>query len=366
MANKCRGLKHIKDDIWLIDCQVNRRRVQERIRANSLKDAKIIRQERIVELRKQSPFSQTERERFNADINEAWNKLESDLRSDGLCKKNLLRNRVTFRRLFEDFRKAKYPHIKSISQISLTYLQEYKAYFVNELGHNPRGGLRAELICIKSMLRRLRRLGFCGKEIIEALSEFPRPTGEKKDYPDIPGGKIREMLNYIKNDRPDFYGIIYYISRLGRRIGETLSIERKDVVWNGLRPVKINIRPEITKMKESAPIDRIDDALAEVIVSTYRRGSKHKTIYLFCNIRGKKCSQGTLQKYLRRVSKQIIGVEITPHYFRHRFLTECAKANLSMVDVMHVAGIRDTDVMKTYYQHSTSSGLDLVLEATRV
>lgn len=366
MPKGCMGIKNIKDDIWLIDCQVNRRRIQERIRANSLKEAKIIRQERIVELRKQLPSSQTERERINADISEAWMKLEADLLSDGLCIKNLLRNKLTFRRFFEDFRKAKYPHIKSVSQISLTYLLDYKAFFVTELGHNPRGGLRAELIVIKAMLRRLRRLGYCSKDVIEAMAEIKRPTGEKKAYPDIPGGKIREMLDYIKSDRLDFYGIVYYIARLGRRIGETLLIERKDVVWNGLRPVKINIRPEITKMKESAPIDRIDDDLAEVIVNAYRIGSKRKTIYLFCSIRGKKNNQGTLQKYLRRVSKQIIGIELTPHFFRHRFLTMCGQANVPIIDVMSIAGIRDTDVMKTYYQHTTQGGQDKVLEATRV
>ena len=106
MTKKCKGIKYVKDDIWLIDCQVNRRRVQERIRASSLKEAKIIRQERIVELRKEAPSSQTERERINADISEARVKLEADLLSDGLCIKNLLRNKLTFRRFFEDFRKS--------------------------------------------------------------------------------------------------------------------------------------------------------------------------------------------------------------------------------------------------------------------
>lgn len=366
MLKKTKGIKHIQDDVWLIDFQIAKQRKQLRIKADTLAEAKAIRQERIVELRKQLPYSSIERERLNADINEAWQKLEADIHSDGLCKKNVLRHRRVFRRIFEDFRAEKYPFIKSISQISLTFLLDYKAYFVNELGYNARGGLRAELIVLKSMLRRFRRLGFCGKEIIEALAEIKRPTGEKKVYPAIPNGKIREMLDFIKNDRPDYYGAVYFMARVGRRVNEVTLIERRDVIWDGLRPVRLAIRPETTKTKEVTPIDRIDDDLAQVIQEAYRLGSKRKTIYLFCNRRGKRYSQGTLQKYLRRVSKQIIGTEITPHFFRHRFLTLCGLSNAPMIDVMHVAGIRDSDVMKNYYQHTTVDGQDKVLCATRL
>jgi integrase len=366
MAKGCKGIKYIKDDIWLIDCQVNGRRVQERIRANSLKEAKIIRQEKIVELRKQASSSQTERERLNADISEAWQALEGDILSDGVCKKNTLRHRITFRRFFEGFRSIKYPHVKSVSQISSTYLHDYKSYFVNELGHNPRGGWRAELICVKSMIRRLVKLNFIRKEIIASLDEIKRPPGEKQPYVHIPNSKLKEMLDFIKSDRPDYYNIVYYIMRVGRRIGESLQIERTDVGWDGIQPNRINIRPETTKMREVAPLERVDNELAEIILDAYRIGSKRKTKFLFCNRLGKKCSQGTLQKYLRRVSKQIVGFEITPHYFRRRFLTECGKANVSQIDAMNIAGIKDADVVKAHYQYATEDGQDMVLAVTRL
>ena len=364
MAKRIKGVKYIKDDTYLVDYQVGHRRFQSRIRANSPAEAKHRREELIVELRRQLPESESENGRLNSGFDEAWQKLEADLRSDGLCPKNLQRNRKVFRRVFEDFKVKKFPHIKAVSQVTLPFLQEYKAYFINELGYDPRGGLRAELIVLKAMLRRFRRLGLCGKEIIEMLLEIKRPKGKKKNYPDIPSGKIRQLLDFIRNDRPDFYGVLYYVARLGRRIGEATLIERRDVAWNGLRPVRINVRPETTKTKEDTPIERIDDDLAQVIQNAYRIGSARKTVYLFCNKWGRKCAQGTLQKYLRRVSKQLVGVELTPHYFRHRFLTECGKANVSMTDVMHIAGIRDAKVVKDYYQHATIDGQDKVLAVT--
>ena len=366
MAKRAKGIKHIKGDVWLIDFQVGKQRRQQRIKAQTLTEAKIKRQEAIVELRKLSPYSRIAKERLNADISDAWKKLEADIISDALCKKNILRHRKTFFRLFERFREAKYPYIKSIGQISLTYLQEYKAYFVNELNHDARGGWRAELTCIKSMFNRLKRLGFCSRELIESLSEIKKPTRAKKNYPDIPLNKMKAMMDYIKSDRPDFYNILYYLSRVGRRVGETILIERKDVEWKGISPVRINIRPETTKMKKAAPLEIMDDDLKRVITNAYRIGSKTKTIYLFCTYQGKKYAQRTLLRYLKQVSEQILGVKITPHYFRHRFLTECAKAQLSMVDVMKIAGIRDMTVVKNYYQHSTLEGQKKVFTVTKL
>ena len=75
---------------------------------------------------------------------------------------------------------------------------------------------------------------------------------------------------------------------------------------------------------------------------------------------------GRIREHLKRVSRQILGVKITPHYFRHRFLTECSKANMPIVDVMVISGIKDINVIVKYYSHSTDVGLTKVLESSRV
>jgi integrase/recombinase XerD len=366
MVKNGRGIRYVKDNIYQIDYQVNGIRKQHRIKAGTLKEAKIIRAEHIVELRKQLPMPQEERKRLNAGFDEAWEKLQSDLQADGLPRKTFLRYRNVFQRIFEDFRSQKFPYIKSVSQVTLPFLVEYKNYFVNTLKHNPNGGLRSELIILKSMMRRLRRLGYCGKDIIESLDELKRPTEEKKKYPNITNSQIKDLLNFIKKDRPYFYYLIYFMCRTGRRIEETSLIERKDVEWLGLNPVRINIRAETTKTRKDAPLERIDEDLAKVIKAAYNFGSKHKTIYLFCNKKGRKPSHTNILKYLKEVSSKIIGIKITPHYFRHRFLTECGKKNMPLVDIMKIAGIKDIKVVTKYYSHTTDEGLDKVLEASRV
>jgi integrase len=62
----------------------------------------------------------------------------------------------------------------------------------------------------------------------------------------------------------------------------------------------------------------------------------------------------------------VIGITITPHYFRHRFFTECGKANVPLADVKAISGIKDIQVLLNYYSHTTNEGQDKVLDVTRV
>lgn len=253
MARKARGVKHLTGDTFLIDYQVRLERRQERIHAASIAEARVIREERKMELRKQASLPKNGQERLNATFDEAWQKLEADLKADNVCLKNVQRYTRIFQGLFYEFLPLKFPEIKSPSELRLPFFLEYKNYFVNELKRNPNGGLRAELICIKSMMRRFKKLGFCEKDVVEGLTEIKRPNSIKKRYPDVPNDKLKELLGFIKQDSPYFYSPIYFACRTGRRINEILSIEKRDLEWNGLNPTRINIRSETTKTKNDAP-----------------------------------------------------------------------------------------------------------------
>ncbi len=63
---------------------------------------------------------------------------------------------------------------------------------------------------------------------------------------------------------------------------------------------------------------------------------------------------------------EIMGVEITPHYFRRRFLTECGKTNAHIADVQAISGIKDIKVIMEHYAYSTVEGQQKVLEITRI
>lgn len=366
MAKNGRGVRRVNADTYCIDYQVNGTRRQQWIKASSLKEARAIRDEYIVNLRKQLTTPQSEQLRFQAPFDEVWGKLHADIVSDGLTHKSIGRCKITFKRLFKDFREAKHPNIQNISEITIPYFQEYKAYFINDLGHDSKGGWRDELIHTKAMMNRIKKLGYCRKDIIEDLRDMKRPRAPKKGYPDIPDSKLKSVLDFIKQDRPDYYYPIYFMCRTGRRIMETISIQKKDVIWNGLNPVRIDIKAETTKTGDYAPLKKLDEGLQRIVREAYRMNKRRKTVYLFANRLQNRCHPNRVREYLKRVSKEIIGITITPHYFRHRFFTECGKANVSMVDIMEISGLRDIGVLIKHYSHSTETGKDKVFAASKV
>jgi integrase len=308
--------------------------------------------------------SQAGLHRKESDFVTAWTSLEQSLLAENLPVKTIGRYRNTFRRLFVDFRNTKFPHAKSPSQLSLGYFEEYRSYYGNQLGRSS--GLRAELIIVKAIMQRLYRLEFCTKELIEALKAIKKPKAVKKEYPDISKTKIGELFTYIKKDRPDFYHPLYFIFRTGRRIEETLLIKKADIVWNKLIPLRVNIRAEITKTGESAPLKRLDSDLQRFLQQVNRDSQRHQAPYLFLNRQQKKCNQRRVCLYLKEASKRVIGIIITPHYFRHRFMTECALHQVPIADAMAISGHKDPEIVLSYYSHSTDAGQDKVLEVTRI
>jgi hypothetical protein len=317
MRSKITGVREvIKDQKYEINYMVNRKRYQYRIEAPSLTEAYNIRLDHIAEKRRALNTTFEDRERLSANFSGAWESLNLNLLADSTPSKSLHHYKKTYTRLFRDFRDLKYPHLQSFNQLRLPFFEEYKSYYVNDL-KRPKGW-RAELIYVKAMMKRLYRLGYCSKDLIESLQELKKPQPNKKDYPDIPESKIKELLNRIKQNRKDYYYPIYFMCRTGRRVEETTLIERKDVEWQGLKPIKINIRAETTKMGIKAPLVKLDSELEQHIKESYNIGSHKKTMFLFSNRLGKKCNSGKLREYLKKKSKETINVVITPHYFRHR------------------------------------------------
>lgn len=365
MRTKLTGVREIiKGQRYEVNYMIGCRRYQYRINASSLKEAYNKRLEEMVAKRKQASLLLGSEERFRAGFSDAWGKLHADLLADHLPRKTLLRYARTYKRLFRDFRALKYPQVKNFEQLNLPYFREFRNYYVNDL-QRPRG-LRAELIIVKAIMRRLYTLGYCSKELIEVLQEIKRPKAIKKEYVATTAAQIKDLFRTIKRERLDYYFPLYFISRTGRRISETTLIEKKDVEFRGLKPVRLNIRAETTKIKQNSPLCKLDRDLEQLISEAYKKSLGHRQPYLFLNRRGRRCKPDRVRIYLREVSKATIGVEITPHYFRHRFLTECGKANVPLVDVMAICGIKDVDVLVKYYSHSTDDGQAKVLEVSKL
>ncbi|MEW6008173.1 MAG: site-specific integrase [Candidatus Omnitrophota bacterium] len=324
------------------------------------KQASDKRLELIAESRKASSVPAEVRSRLNADFAYAWERLEIDL--SALPRKTILHCKRTYNRMFYDFRLRMFPSIKGPKEAEYTFFNEYKNFYCNTLDRAK--GWRAEITYMKIIMNRLRRLGFCTKEIIEELKQMKRPQAVIPDYPIISSAKIAMLLDFIRHDRLDIYKATYFMKRTGRRVEETTLIERRDVEWDGLRLVRINIRPETTKNKKPAPLDIFDDELENFIRQAYKESSRHNAPYLFLSRRYKKLNQRRICDYLKKVSENIIGVKITPHYFRRRFCTECVREGVSYKDIMAICGLRDIKVLVKYYDQGSFEGKNRALEVS--
>ena len=362
MAKRYEGVRKIKDNTYEINFRpiAKGRRVFARIKANSPQEAYMQRAQAIADYLKKNDIPQTERKMQEADIHTLKLVLENDLRSDNKGRKTINRFLLTYRK-FTEFLRKRYPDIQNINQVRSHVISHYKDYIVLDL-KRPRGW-RAELTIIKSIFSRLRKKGYCNKEVLEELKPFKRPPRIEKHYKDIPKSDVKKLLAYIKNDRNDVYGIVYTIYRLGWRIAETTFLRKEDVKLNGLKPIEIKVRGETTKTGRTRILDIFDDELAQVI-KQYLFG-RNSSEWLFPNTVGNRFSPDRARDYLKQASKEILGYAITPHDFRHRFCTVMGRNNVPIKDVMAISGIQDTDVLLNYYTHSTIEGKKKVLEVSR-
>jgi len=364
---KYRGVRKLSTkggNDYEIDYQIKGKRYQYGVNAKSLREAASVRTRHMAKKLKESEgLGDTN---INVRIGKAYRLLLDDVKSDTDNRKTLLHYKRTFRRMYGEMRKKEYPNMKSVSQTSLQFVSRYKSYFSNDLGNS---GWGAELTFVKSMIKRFFRLGLCEKKVLDDLEHLSTPEvgHNKKEYKNHSDSQIKQVLEKIKKEVPEYYPLVYYLARTGRRIEESTLIDRKDIEWEGLKPVRINIKRATTKQKnKNLTLELVDKELSRVIAEVNRSNKKKKETYLFLNDKGKKVSQKTARRILKRISKEVLKVEVTPHYFRHRFLTKCNVDKVPIQDAMSIAGITDIKVVLEYYSHTTKEGLSKAYASSQV
>ena len=297
----------------------------------------------------------------------AWAEVEGALIAERKPNKTIGKYKMVFNRLFYKFPQDKGVQVQSPGQLNLIYLERYKVWYGQKAEPS---GVRSELVMVKALIRRMNRLGFVDKAFTAELSELRTPRGQAdENYFNIPIEKLRDLFAYIKNDNECFYDFFYYLLLTGRRPVESTLIERKDVEWHGLNPLRIIIRGEITKMHTNAPIEihpTKDVALMEVIKKANHRASLISSPFLFIGKNGKRLSHTTLRNYLLRVSVTVLGQTINLKYFRKRYATECGRSGVPAKDAMRRSGHRDINVFIKHYQQATNEGLGSVIKAVSI
>jgi integrase len=273
--------------------------------------------------------------------------------------KYLVKN--TFTRLFIDFPKKYYPGLSRCGNLPVGFFKRYKSYFCEDL--NRATGLRAEIIRIKSLMPRIKHLGYCTAQDADQISEMPTPEGVARPIPKVSDAQIVKLLNYIKKDRADYYKPIKFMAMVGRRVKETCSITMKDVEGGFDNPLVIRTKPLTAKNKKALPppIYLDDPELKGLIKSAM---ANNKTVWLFPSRHGKKITPNYIWKYLDDVVERVIGVRVTSHTLRKIFLTKANRGGLNK-DSMDMANIKNVAVMMKHYVESTPEGQAKLLAKLR-
>ena len=360
--NGIRKVKNRKGNTYEISYKVDGKRYQYRITADSQKEADHIRAQDIARQIEENKI--TSEDISEVSIARARDMLIESVEAEGKDKKTIYHYKRTFKRLFVDFKNKQFPGISCVNHVTVPFLNRYKTYFVNETGNT---GLWAEVTFVKAMIRRLIGLGLIRRDFERELKEVKKPAkGNQKEFPLIPTSKFKKFFETVKKERPDIYPLLFYVFKTGRRILESTLIERKDLEMKGFRVNSIRIKIATTKQQMNLPLRYLDDELSAVLYRTYCANKNKRDSHLFINRTNNKFHTNRVRDYLADVSQRVLGERITPHYFRHRVLTLCAKHGVGVRDSMALAGLTDINVALRYYTHETEEGIRKGYEISKI
>ena len=354
------GCREIEPGKWEVNFRPynKAKRVYKYISAEGRRDAQIKRAEEVVRYRSENKIPHDNKAALTFDqIREC---LREDCKADKLAPKTVKRYLLAYN-TFCRFLEQQYDRVKDFDKLTTVILNKYKIHLANDEG---RTGIRSEFTQLRAVFGRLKTMGHCDKSIFELFKEIKKPPAGKKDYIEVSDEAIKELLKAIKEERPDYFGITYFLHRLGFRIGETTLIRKGDIKFDKkLQPIAIRVYWKHTKTNTERIIEPIDKELAKVILQCY--GSDNSE-WLFPNRNGNPHNYRHYEEYLARKTQEVTGVRLTPHDFRHRFCTEAGKKGVPIPDIQRFTGHKDPSVLLKYYSHSTVEGRTKVLAMTRL
>lgn len=331
------------------------------VQADTRQEAYHKRQQLMLEYDKKSDTSE-----LSSDFGTMLTELKRSLDSDKRPTKTINQYERVFNRVFGDFKKiyeAKHSvSITDLSKIEYSYFFEYKDYFMLVLKRET--GWHNELIRIKSILNHLRRKKFCNRELVyDVREELKTPPSNTVPYRDIPESILDKLFVYIKKDRHDYYLLYRYMFLTGRRPRETTLYEKTDVEGGIIDPICLRIRKEITKTRTESVVflkseeRSVGQEELQAIIKEALRGNN--TRWLFRNKNNYRCSVDKIYQYLKETSKKVIGIEITPKYFRKWHHTH--RIQKDMKNAMALSGLKDVKVAMRHYNYGSAEGQAKVL-----
>lgn len=210
------------------------------------------------------------------------------------------------------------------------------------------------------------------EELLEGSNPFDRIRVKFKEAESlpriIPRTDIEKLLNYM-------YTIIEYSGKLsavyrdlsivemffatGARVYEISNLKRQDIdLDNGI--IKI-----FGKGSKERYVQIGNQEILQLMKEYYKRNQEEidKSGFFFVNRRGKRFSEQSIRRMIRKYSKQAgISLPVTPHMFRHSVATYLLEEGVDIMYIQKILGHSSIKTTQIYLHIASKKQLEILKE----
>lgn len=220
--------------------------------------------------------------------------------------------------------------------------------------------------------------GYLKRNIFNKVSIRHPDKNWKPKQKQIPDHVFDDFMELAEKEmRPDVFRCLYLLT-FGLRRGEAYGIRKKSITFldNGLTQINIDWTrtthyPEgkDVKSKDSNRIIVVDQKATRLLkeqiefarkVKAVQNETLHMDDFIFLSLAtGKPIHVETLNEHINRIG-EMLGVNLSPHKFRHHFATKANAAGVDSLQLMKYLGHADVDMTRHYTASSTDNAKNVL------
>lgn len=243
----------------------------------------------------------------------------------GASQKTLKRYKYLLTRMYEDINVP-------IRMMTTAHLRDYMAEeMARGISKNTIKGCRA---VYNNFFEWLWREEIISKNPVSNVGQIKAKAEPRESFSGEEIQLIKEAANNSKER-----AMVYFLLASGCRVGELISINRKDVDYQGR---KLLVRGKGDKTREVY----FDDVTA-MMLQRYLSERKDDHPELFRSRNNRRYSENGVEAMMRRISERT-GIHVYPHRFRHTFAQTMLDRGMSIEEVSRLLGHEKIDTTLTY------------------
>jgi len=167
------------------------------------------------------------------------------------------------------------------------------------------------------------------------LAQVDKPKPAKRMLPSLTSGQVQQLIDAVDNIRDK--AIISLLADSGMRLNELTSVKASDIDWDSYT---ITIIGKGNKQRKAPFTERSAKLLKAYLGENHHNGS-------IWNM-----GRYGVQTMLKRLAKET-GIACNAHSFRRGFACNLHRKGLSTLDIMHLGGWEDLDMVLKYTRSIT-------------